>query len=70
MILRIAFFLAATGLFAQQNDLAVDLDRVAKVSTVMIDGDICRRIQTLASPPATCCRKTRAIHGSPEIISM
>lgn len=46
MILRIAPFLAAACLFAQQDDRARHLDRVAQVATVMIDGDICRRIQT------------------------
>lgn len=47
MILRIASFLAAAAvLFGQQDDRAIDLDRVAGIATVMLDGDICRRIQT------------------------
>ena len=32
--------LATAGLWAQ------DLDRVAQVASVMVDGDVCRRIQT------------------------
>lgn len=46
MIFRSALFLAATGLFAQQDDAARELDRVARVATVMVDGDVCSRIQT------------------------
>jgi hypothetical protein len=46
MILRIVPFLAAAGLLAQQDDRAMDLDRVARTATVMLDGDVCRRIQT------------------------
>jgi len=36
----VLFFVAATALCAQ------DLDRVAQVASVMVDGDVCRRIQT------------------------
>jgi hypothetical protein len=39
-------FLAAAGLFAQQDDRDRALDRVAEVATVMVDGDVCRHIQT------------------------
>jgi hypothetical protein len=46
MTLKIAPLLAATCLLAQQDDRATALDRVARISTVMVDGDICRRIQT------------------------
>lgn len=49
MILRILPLLAAVPLFAQRNDRAADLDRVARVATAMVDGDICRRVQTARS---------------------
>ena len=49
MILKLAPFLAAAGLLAQQDDRARELDHVARISTVMVDGDICRRIQTQRS---------------------
>ena len=42
-------FFAAAGLFAQQNDRARELDRVAEVATAMVDGDVCLRIQTARS---------------------
>jgi len=37
---------AALSLLAQQPNPALELDRVARIATVMIDGDVCRRIQT------------------------
>ena len=46
MTFKFAILLAAPGLFAQQDSRATTLDRVAQVATAMIDGDICRRIQT------------------------
>ena len=50
MILKMLPYLAvaglAVGLIAQQQDRAVELDRVARIATVMVDGDVCRRIQT------------------------
>jgi hypothetical protein len=46
MILRMLPYLAAAGLLAQQDDRGTDLDRVARTATVMVDGDVCRRIQT------------------------
>jgi len=46
MTFKFALLLAATGLFAQQDNRSSALDRVAQVATVMIDGDTCRRIQT------------------------
>ncbi len=46
MMRTILPFLAAACLFAQQDDRARALDRVARVATVMVDGDVCRRIQT------------------------
>jgi hypothetical protein len=49
MIFKYAILLAATGLFAQQDNRSGALDRVAQVATVMIDGDTCRRIQTSRS---------------------
>src|SRR5580692_3375367 len=53
MIVRMLPYLAAVGLavglIAQQQDRAVELDRVARIATVMVDGDVCRRIQTLRS---------------------
>jgi len=49
MIREVALFLAAAGLFAQREDPAMDLDRVARTATAMVDGDICRRIQTARS---------------------
>ena len=49
MILKIAPFLAAACLFAQQDNRAGGLDLVARVATVMVDGDVCRHIQTARS---------------------
>lgn len=49
MILRIAAFLLAARLLAQPDDKTVELDRVAHTATVMVDGDVCRRIQTARS---------------------
>jgi hypothetical protein len=46
MIFKFALLLAATGLLAQPDNRSIALDRVAQVATVMMDGDICRRIQT------------------------
>jgi hypothetical protein len=46
MILKLLPCLAAAGLLAQQDDRAMELDRVARTATVMVDGDVCRRIQT------------------------
>jgi len=46
MIRKMALFLAVPCLFAQQDDPAIDLDHVARVATAMVDGDVCRRIQT------------------------
>lgn len=37
---------AALSLPAQQRDPARELDLVARIATVMLDGDVCRRIQT------------------------
>ncbi|HVX67588.1 MAG TPA: hypothetical protein VHA11_13335 [Bryobacteraceae bacterium] len=42
----IVFALAAAGLAAQPADPAPELDRVARTASVMVDGDVCRRIQT------------------------
>ena len=41
-----ALFFAAGCMFAQAEDSAKELDRIAHVATVMVDGDVCRRIQT------------------------
>lgn len=38
--------LAAAGLAAQPADVARDLDEVARIASVMVDGDACRRIVT------------------------
>ena len=46
MIFKIAPFMAAACLFAQQDNRVGELDRVARVATVMVDGDVCRHIQT------------------------
>ena len=46
MILKMVPFLMAAGLFAQPDDLAADLDRVARTATAMVDGDVCLRVQT------------------------
>jgi hypothetical protein len=46
MILKIAPFLVAVNLLAQHEDRALDLDHVARTATAMVDGDVCRRIQT------------------------
>ena len=46
MIFKFAFLFAAPALFAQQENQATVLDRIAQVATVMMDGDICRHIQT------------------------
>jgi len=46
MTSRFALILAAAGLFAQTDDRTQALNRVAQVATVMVDGDVCRRIQT------------------------
>jgi len=45
MILRMLLFFAAGCLFAQQEDL----DRVARIATAMVDGDVCRRVQSTRS---------------------
>jgi hypothetical protein len=45
MILRMLLFFAAGCLFAQQEDL----DRVARIATAMVDGDVCRRVQSARS---------------------
>lgn len=47
--MKYVFLLAATSLFAQHGSQSGALDRVAQVATVMMDGDICRRIQTARS---------------------
>ena len=49
MIFKIAPFMAVACLFAQQDDRVRELDRVARVATVMVDGDVCRHIQTARS---------------------
>lgn len=49
MILKIAYFFTAAGLFAQHDTKTVELDRVAHTASVMLDGDVCRRIQTARS---------------------
>lgn len=47
MSLRTFLLLAASPLlFAQTEDRAKELDRVAQVATAMVDGDVCLRIQT------------------------
>ena len=46
MILRMVPLLATACLFAQQDNRATDLDRVARTATAMVDGDTCRRVQT------------------------
>lgn len=47
MSLRTILLLAAGPfLFAQSEDQAKQLDRVAQVATAMVDGDVCLRIQT------------------------
>ena len=46
MILKMLPYLAAASLMAQPRDGAVQLDRVARIATVMLDGDVCLRIQT------------------------
>jgi hypothetical protein len=43
------FVLAAGSLFGQEPDAAAELDRVARTASVMVDGDVCRRIQTARS---------------------
>jgi hypothetical protein len=45
MILKLLPFLAAGCLFAQQEDL----DRVARIATAIVDGDVCRRVQSARS---------------------
>lgn len=45
MMQRLAPFLLAAGLFAA-SDSAGELDQVARAATAMVDGDLCRRIQT------------------------
>lgn len=49
MILKLLPFLAAGCLFAQADDPAAELDRVARTATAMVDGDVCLRIQTARS---------------------
>ncbi len=39
-------FAAATCLFGSELDLGPGLDRVAEVATVMVEGEVCRKIQT------------------------
>ena len=39
-------FAGATGLFASELDLGPRLDRVAEVTTAMVEGDVCLKIQT------------------------
>ncbi len=50
MIAKMLPYLAAAGLAvglsAQQQDRALELDRVARIATVMLDGEVCRRVQT------------------------
>jgi hypothetical protein len=47
MNLRAMLLLIASPLlFAQHEDRVQDLNRVAQVATAMVDGDVCRRIQT------------------------
>ena len=41
--------LAAGGLSGQEPDAAAELDRVARTASVMVDGDVCRRIETTRS---------------------
>jgi len=43
--MKLVLFLAAAGLLAQ-DDLPARLDVVARAATAMLDGDVCRSIQT------------------------
>lgn len=42
---HVAFLFAAASVFGQE-ETERELDRVARAATVMVDGDVCRRIQT------------------------
>ena len=42
----IGLFLLPVAGFAQQKEMGKELEEVARIATVMIDGDACRRIQT------------------------
>jgi hypothetical protein len=42
----VILFAAASRLFASELGLGPGLDRVAEVATVMVDGDVCLKIQT------------------------
>jgi hypothetical protein len=46
MIFKIAPLLAAACLFAGQDDPLSALDSVGRAATAMVDGDVCRHIQT------------------------
>jgi hypothetical protein len=49
MIRQILLCLAAPALLAQEGDRAAELERVARIASVMVDGDVCHRIQTSRS---------------------
>ena len=62
MSLRTILLLAAPPvLFAQSEDKAKELDRVAQVATAMVDGDVCLRIQTPRSAQFLLKRGTRGV---------
>ncbi len=46
MKLLCCLFLLALPLAAADRDLAAELDEVARIATVMVDGDVCQRIVT------------------------
>ena len=50
MRLAAIFFVGASSLLmAQSSDVEKEMDRVARAATVMIDGDVCQKIQTQRS---------------------
>ncbi len=55
----ILLLLAAGVLAAQSEGLEKELDRVARTATVMVDGDLCQRIQTKRSVEFTFKRDPR-----------
>ncbi len=45
-VLRVLPWLAAACLFGQPDDREAALDRVGRAATAMVDGDVCRHIET------------------------
>ena len=57
----LALLLACVRASESAATLSRDLDDIAKVATVMVDGDVCQRIVTAARTRVSCLNNPRAI---------